>query len=106
MPKTYFVHPTTEVGKDATIGEGTQVWRFGYIYPKAKIGKNCKIGQNVVIHSTAVLGNNVKIQNNVSIYDGVTLEDDVFAGRHVSLRILLTPVRPLTAILQNSIKRH
>ena len=68
------------IDEGADIGEGTKIWHFSHVLPKAKIGKKCNLGQNVVVHATAVVGDNVKIQNNVSVYDGVILEDNVFCG--------------------------
>ncbi len=76
----FFIHPTAVVDEPVEIGEGTQIWHFTHIMPKARIGKNCIIGQNVFIGSGVILGDNVKVQNNVSIYEGVVLEDGVFCG--------------------------
>lgn len=76
----YFVHESSYVDNNVSIGDGTSIWHFSHMMNGACIGKACKIGQNVVVHGSVVIGNNVKIQNNVSVYDGVTLEDDVFCG--------------------------
>jgi len=78
--RDYFVHESSYIDEQVTIGQGTKIWHFSHILGGSNIGKNCKIGQNVVIGPDAIIGNNVKIQNNVSIYKGVTLEDDVFCG--------------------------
>jgi UDP-2-acetamido-3-amino-2,3-dideoxy-glucuronate N-acetyltransferase len=75
-----YIHPTAIVEAGATIGEGSKIWHFSHIMPKAVIGKNCNIGQNVFIADGVIIGNNVKIQNNVSLYTGVICEDDVFLG--------------------------
>ncbi len=77
---SYFAHETALVDDGCQIGEGTKIWHFSHIMPKAIIGKNCNIGQNVVISPDVVLGDNVKVQNNVSLYTGVICEDDVFLG--------------------------
>lgn len=76
----YYVHPTSTVEEPVTIGEGTKIWHFCHVMPKATIGKNCTIGQNVFIAENVIIGNNVKIENNVSVFGGVTLKDDVFCG--------------------------
>ena len=75
-----FIHPSSVVEQDATIGSGTRIWHFSHVMPGAKLGDNCNLGQNVFIGSNVQIGNNVKIQNNVSVYEGVVLEDDVFCG--------------------------
>jgi len=80
MKNNYFIHNTSIIEKNVTVGAGTKVWHFSHILSGVSIGKNCKIGQNVVIGPDVTIGNNVKIQNNVSIYKGVLLEDDVFCG--------------------------
>lgn len=76
----YFVHESSYVDEDCTIGRETKIWHFSHIQSGAKIGWRCTIGQNVNISGKAVIGNDVKIQNNISVYDGVTLEDGVFCG--------------------------
>ena len=76
----YFVHESSCVDEDVTIGAGTKIWHFSHIQSGAKIGKNCTIGQNVNIGNNVKIGNHVKVQNNVSVYEGVELEDCVFCG--------------------------
>lgn len=76
----YFVHESSYVDDNVTIGEGTKIWHFSHIQSGAVIGKNCTLGQNVNIGNNVKIGNYVKIQNNVSIYEGVELEDYVFCG--------------------------
>jgi UDP-2-acetamido-3-amino-2,3-dideoxy-glucuronate N-acetyltransferase len=76
----YFVHESSYVDENCSIGNGTKIWHFCHVLSRSKIGKNGSIGQNCVIGPNVTIGDNVKIQNNVSVYDGVTLEDDVFCG--------------------------
>jgi UDP-2-acetamido-3-amino-2,3-dideoxy-glucuronate N-acetyltransferase len=76
----YFVHETSVIDDNVTIGKNTKIWHFSHVLKNSQIGKDCNLGQNVVIGPNVKIGNNVKIQNNVSVYDGVTLEDDVFCG--------------------------
>ncbi|MDA7585494.1 acetyltransferase [Luminiphilus sp.] len=75
-----FVHESSYVDDNVSIGAETKVWHFSHILPNCDIGENCSIGQNVVIGPKVSVGNRVKIQNNVSVYEGVTLEDGVFCG--------------------------
>ena len=74
------IHPTADVEKGASVGEGTRVWHFCHVMPGAVIGRDCILGQSVFVAATARIGDRVKIQNNVSVFDAVTLEDDVFCG--------------------------
>ena len=76
----YFVHPSTVIDDEITIGKGTNIWHFSHVLSGSKIGENCNIGQNVVIGPDVTIGNQCKIQNNVSVYKGVRLEDGVFCG--------------------------
>ena len=87
----YFVHESSYVDNDVTIGSGTKIWHFCHIQKGAVIGKNCSLGQNVNISNNVHIGNNVKIQNNVSVYEGVTLEDGVFCGPSMVFTNDLTP---------------
>ena len=75
-----FIHESSYVDRGATLGNGTKIWHFCHIMPKAILGENCNVGQNVFIANDVIIGNNVKIQNNVSLYTGVICEDDVFLG--------------------------
>ncbi|MDJ0841259.1 MAG: Gfo/Idh/MocA family oxidoreductase [Acidobacteriota bacterium] len=76
----YFVHPSSVIDDDVTIGMGSKIWHFSHILSGCRLGDKANIGQNVVIGPDVTIGRNCKIQNNVSVYKGVTLEDDVFCG--------------------------
>ena len=75
-----FVHESSYIDDNVTIGEGTKIWHFCHIQSGAVIGKNCSFGQNVNVGNNVKIGDGVKVQNNVSIYEGVELEDYVFCG--------------------------
>ena len=91
MDKEYFVHESSYVDDDVTIGAGTKIWHFCHVQRGARIGKKCSLGQNVNISNNVVLGDGVKIQNNVSVYEGVELEDYVFCGPSCVFTNDLTP---------------
>lgn len=76
----YYVHESSYLDDDVSIGQGSKIWHFCHIMSGSRIGENCNIGQNVVISPRVRIGNKVKIQNNVSVYTGVTCEDGVFLG--------------------------
>ncbi len=80
MSKDYYVHNSSFIDENVTVGEGTKIWHFSHLLKGSRLGKKCIIGQNVVIGPEVTIGNGCKIQNNVSIYKGVTLEDGVFCG--------------------------
>jgi acetyltransferase-like isoleucine patch superfamily enzyme len=81
--KNFFIHPSSIVSEDASIGEDCKIWHFSHIREGAKIGRNVTIGQNVYIDKDVVIGDNCKIQNNVSIYKGVVIKNNVFIGPSV-----------------------
>ena len=87
----YFAHDTAVIDDDCNIGNGTKIWHFSHIMPKAILGTDCNIGQNVVISPNVILGNNVKVQNNVSIYEGVSCDDDVFLGPSMVFTNVINP---------------
>ncbi|MEG0998056.1 MAG: acyltransferase [Clostridiales bacterium] len=89
--KEYFVHESSYIDDDVTIGLGTKIWHFCHIQKGAQIGKNCSLGQNVNVSDNVIIGNNVKVQNNVSLYEGVQLEDYVFCGPSCVFTNDLTP---------------
>ena len=78
--KDIYVHETSYVDDNVTIGTGTKIWHFSHVLNDCKIGENCSLGQNVVVGPKVNIGSHVKIQNNVSVYEGITLEDGVFCG--------------------------
>ncbi|MCK4883008.1 MAG: N-acetyltransferase [Candidatus Omnitrophica bacterium] len=101
--QNYFVHPSSYIDRDASIGDDTRVWHFCHVMSGARIGRNCNIGQNVFVGRNVLIGNNVKIQNNVSVYDGVTLKDDVFCGPSC---VFTNIINPRAAIQRNSAEHY
>ena len=87
----YFVHESSFIDEDVTIGEGTKIWHFCHIQKGARIGSHCSFGQNVNVSNHVKIGSGVKVQNNVSIYEGVELEDYVFCGPSMVFTNDLTP---------------
>ncbi len=71
------IHPLADVQTNQ-IGEGTSVWQFAVILPKAIIGKNCNINCHTFIENDVVIGNRVTLKPGVYIWDGFRIEDDVF----------------------------
>ncbi len=86
-----FIHHSAILDEGCVIGEGTRIWHFTHIMPKAIIGKNCNIGQNVFIDNNVKIGNGVKIQNNVSVYNSVEIEDDCFLGPSMVFTNVVNP---------------
>ena len=78
--KDAFVHESSYVDDNVTVGSESKIWHFSHILSNCCIGEDCSLGQNVVIGPNVAVGSRVKIQNNVSVYEGVTLEDGVFCG--------------------------
>ncbi|XOB65744.1 acyltransferase [Deferribacteres bacterium DY0037] len=76
----FFVHESSYVDDDVSIGDGTKIWHFCHVLSGTSIGKGCTFGQNCVVGPNVQIGNNVKVQNNISIYEGLVIEDDVFLG--------------------------
>ncbi len=87
----YFVHPTSIVDDNVSVGKGTKIWHFSHIQSGAQIGEDCSFGQNVNVSNNVKIGNGVKVQNNVSLYEGVELEDYVFCGPSCVFTNDLTP---------------
>lgn len=75
----YFVHPNALCESDA-VGDGTRVWAFAHVLPKAKIGKDCNVCDHVFIENDVVVGDRVTIKCGVQLWDGVRVANDVFIG--------------------------
>ena len=91
MKENYFVHESSYIDNNVTIGENTRIWHFSHVQSGAVIGAGCSLGQNVNISNNVVLGDGVKVQNNVSVYEGVTVGNDVFLGPSCVFTNDLTP---------------
>lgn len=91
MESKFFVHESSYIDENVTIGENTKIWHFCHVQSGARIGKNCSFGQNVNVSNNVIVGDNVKVQNNVSLYEGVELEDGVFCGPSCVFTNDLTP---------------
>ena len=89
--KDFFIHESSYVDENVTIGKDTNIWHFSHIQKGANIGHDCTLGQNVNVGKNVKIGNHVKIQNNVSVYNGVELEDYVFCGPSMVFTNVLVP---------------
>ena len=87
----YFIHESSYIDNNVSIGRGTSVWHFSHIQSGCSLGRDCSVGQNVNIGNNVKIGNYVKIQNNVSVYEGVELEDYVFCGPSIVFTNVLRP---------------
>ena len=91
IKEEYFIHESSYIDNNVSIGKGTSVWHFSHIQSGCSLGKGCSVGQNVNIGNNVKIGNYVKIQNNVSVYEGVELEDYVFCGPSIVFTNVLRP---------------
>jgi len=87
----FFVHESSYIDANVTIGKGTKVWHFCHVLSNTSIGQNCSFGQNCVVGPKVKVGNGVKVQNNISIYEGVEIEDDVFLGPSMVFTNVINP---------------
>jgi UDP-2-acetamido-3-amino-2,3-dideoxy-glucuronate N-acetyltransferase len=79
MTINYFKHPQSIVETEK-VGEGTRIWAFAHVLPKAIIGPDCNICDHVFIENDVVVGARVTIKSGAQLWDGIRLEDDVFVG--------------------------
>lgn len=89
--KNYFVHPSSFIDENVSLGDGTKIWHFCHVQSGASIGRNCSFGQNVCVNNNVRIGNGVRVQNNVQICEGVEIEDNVFCGPSVGFTNVITP---------------
>lgn len=77
---TVRIHPTANIEKDVTLGDGTSVWDNVHIRFGTKIGDQCIIGGKSYIAYDVVIGHRCKINSAVYICTKVTLEDGVMVA--------------------------
>lgn len=87
----FFVHESSFIDDDVSIGDGTRIWHFSHVLRGSRIGEKCSFGQNVVVGPNVTIGKGCKVQNNVSIFEGLTLEDYVFCGPSMVFTNVLNP---------------
>ena len=80
---SFFRHAQALVESDA-IGEGTRIWAFAHVLPRATIGKECNICDHVFVENDVSVGDRVTVKCGVQLWDGIRLEDDVFVGPNVT----------------------
>ena len=77
-----FKQSKTAIVKDATIGEGTQIWEFCNIYG-CIIGKNCKIGSYSEIQNNVIIGHDSNISSHSFICSKAIIGNNVYIGHGV-----------------------
>ena len=91
VKSNFFVHESSFIDDNVTIGNDTKIWHFCHVLSDSKIGQKCSFGQNCVIGPHVEIGSGVKVQNNISIYKGVIIEDDVFLGPSMVFTNVINP---------------
>ncbi len=90
MESLFFKHERAIVETNA-IGEGTRIWAFAHILPRAHIGRDCNICDHTFIENDVVVGDRVTVKCGVQLWDGIRLEDDVFVGPNATFTNDLFP---------------
>ena len=72
----FFSQPASLVSVDKT----------AFVHQTSKVGENLSLGKNVVISSNCVIGNNVKIFHNTVLMENIEVGDDTIIYPNVSIR--------------------
>ncbi|MPM19685.1 dTDP-3-amino-3,6-dideoxy-alpha-D-galactopyranose 3-N-acetyltransferase [bioreactor metagenome] len=84
------IHSSADV-QCTTIGEGTFIWQYVVVLPRAQIGKNCNINAFVFIENDVVIGDNVTVKSGAQLWDGLRIGDNVFIGPNATFTNDLFP---------------
>lgn len=76
---SFYVHPQG-ICETPHVGDGTRIWAFAHVLPRAVLGRECNICDHVFIENDVVIGDRVTVKCGVQLWDGVRLGDDVFVG--------------------------
>jgi acetyltransferase-like isoleucine patch superfamily enzyme len=101
----FYVHPNALV-ETTNIGDGSRIWAFVHILPKAKIGSDCNICDHVFIENDVTVGDRVTVKCGVQLWDGVHLEDDVFVGPNATFTNDMFPRSKQSFTLQQTIVKR
>jgi acetyltransferase-like isoleucine patch superfamily enzyme/dTDP-4-dehydrorhamnose 3,5-epimerase-like enzyme len=78
LPGVY-LHPHA-LCESVTVGEGTRVWAFAHVLPRARVGRDCNICDHVFIENDVIVGDRVTVKSGVQLWDGLRVADDAFIG--------------------------
>ena len=53
--KDFYIHESSYIDEDVSIGAGTKIWHFSHILGNCSIGKNCSLGQMWLLDQTLKL---------------------------------------------------
>ena len=101
------IHALADVQSNS-VGEGTSIWQFCVVLPKAVIGKHCNINALTLIENDVLIGDNVTIKSGVQVWDGLRISDNVFVGPNVTFTNDFLPrskIRP-AKFLETHIDKH
>lgn len=76
-------HPSADV-QSKSIGDGTTIWQFVVVLPRAEVGRDVNICSHCFIENDVVIGDRVTIKNGVQLWDGLRIGNDVFVGPNVT----------------------
>ena len=79
------IHPTSHIGNNSIIGEGTVVQWGAFISCDCKIGENCFIQPSSNVGHNTVIGNDCTISTHVAISGGVTIGENTYIAVGVSV---------------------
>ena len=77
------IHSLSDV-QTTDVGEGTSIWQFCVVLPRARIGSDCNVNAQCLIENDVVVGDRVTVKPGVQLWDGLRVEDDVFIGPNVT----------------------
>jgi UDP-2-acetamido-3-amino-2,3-dideoxy-glucuronate N-acetyltransferase len=75
----FFVHDKA-LCESELVGNGTRIWAFAHVLPKAQLGTDCNICDGVFVENDVIVGDRVTVKCGVQLWDGLRIEDDVFIG--------------------------
>jgi len=62
---TVMIHPMSDV-QSPNLGEGTRIWQFVVILPKARIGRDCNICAHCLIENEVIIGDRVTVKSGMT----------------------------------------
>lgn len=80
------IHPTSLIGMDSNIGEGSILLSNSSVEPSVAIGVSCILNKSVVIGHDTIIGDFTVIHSNTSIAGDCLVKDEVLVGQNVSVR--------------------
>jgi len=98
-----FIHPTTIIGDDVEVGEGSFIGAYSILTTNIKLGKHSLLNRSCHIGHDCVVGNFISMMPGSILSGNVTIKDNVYIGTNSSVREQISICNDVTIGLNSGV---